>query len=608
MASSGMLLDGERTSGQDVRTQNVTAAMAIANIVKTSLGPIGLDKMLVDEIGDVTITNDGATILQLLDIEHPAAKVLVELAHLQDQEVGDGTTSVVIVAAELLKRANELIKNNIHPTVVMAGYRLAVKEAVKYIKSTLVVSADSLGRENLINAAKTSMSSKIIGSESDFFANLAVNAALAVKITSKDGSKAKCPIGNIHILKSHGKSAIDSELVDGFALNCTRASPAMPTEIRAESASGGTTSNSTSGVDGNSLAAPSGGAASTGTGSVTAEHPDGSAVAAAVSTTEATTAAAPAAASVKIALLDFNLQKHKLQMGVQVVVTDTKQVEEIRQREMDITKEKISKILDAGAKVVLTTKGIDDLCLKYFVEAGAIAVRRVKKEDLKRIAKATGGQIVVTMADMDGNEAFDASNLGECSWVAEERVGDGELLYFRGCKNGQACTVVLRGANEFMLDEMDRALHDSLCVIKRMIESNSLVAGGGAVEAALSIYLDSLATTMSSREQLAVAQFAEALLIIPRTLTINAAHDATELVAKLKAFHHASQTVAEKEGLKYTGLDLTAGAVRDNLAAGVVEPAISKIKSLRFAVEAAVSILRIDDMIKLNPAREQQQR
>lgn len=152
MSSAGMMLDGERTSGMDVRCANVTAAVAIANIVKTSLGPVGLDKMLVDEIGDVTITNDGATILAQLDIEHPAAKVLVELAQLQDQEVGDGTTSVVIVAAELLKRANELVKDKIHPTVVMAGYRMAVKEAVKYIKANLIVNADTLGPENLINA------------------------------------------------------------------------------------------------------------------------------------------------------------------------------------------------------------------------------------------------------------------------------------------------------------------------------------------------------------------------------------------------------------------------------------------------------------------------
>jgi len=506
MSSAGMLLDGERTSGQDVRTQNVTAAMAIANIVKTSLGPVGLDKMLVDEIGDVTITNDGATILAQLDIEHPAAKVLVELAQLQDQEVGDGTTSVVIIAAELLKRANELVKNNIHPTVVMAGYRLALKESVKYIKSNLVVSAETMNRVNLINAAKTSMSSKIIGAEPEFFAEMAVAAALKVK-TERD-NKTKCQIANIHILKSHGQSALNSELVDGYALNCTKASPAMPARLE----------------------------------------------------------------NVKIALLDFNLQKHKLQMGVQVVVTDTKQVEEIRQREMDITKEKIQKIIEAGARVILTTKGIDDLCLKYFVEAGAMAVRRVKKEDLKRIAKATGGSVVVTMADLEGNEAFDASNLGEAAMVSEERVGDGELIYFRGCKTAQACTIVLRGANEFMLDEMDRSLHDSLCVIKRMLESNSLVAGGGAVETALSIYLESFATTLIGREQLAVLQFAEALLVIPRTLTVNAAQDATELVAKLRAQHYLSQVDDSKSNLRFIGLDLVKGEVRDNLLAGVVEP------------------------------------
>jgi T-complex protein 1 subunit alpha len=291
--------------------------------------------------------------------------------------------------------------------------------------------------------------------------------------------------------------------------------------------------------------------------------------------------------------------------SVQVVVTDTKQVEEIRQREMDITKEKIQRILSSGARVILTTKGIDDLCMKYFVEAGAIAVRRVKPEDMKRIAKATGGQVVVTMADLEGDEAFDANALGECSEVSEERVGDGELLYFRGCKNGHACTIVLRGANEFMLDEMDRSLHDSLCVIKRMLESNSLVAGGGAVEAALSIYLEGVATSMGSREQLAVAQFAEALLVIPRTLAVNAAKDATELVAQLRAHHYASQTTDGREDLRFSGLDLTSGVIRDNLAAGVVEPAISKIKSLRFATEAAISILRIDDMIKLNQHKQQ---
>ncbi|CCI40150.1 unnamed protein product [Albugo candida] len=539
------IVEGTRTSGKDVREHNVTAAIAVANIVKSSLGPVGLDKMLVDDIGDITITNDGATILKQLEVEHPAAKVLVELAGLQDQEVGDGTTSVVIIAAELLKRANELVKNKIHPTSIIAGYRLAMREAVKYVKENLSVPVDSLGRSVLVNAAKTSMSSKILGPESELFANMVVDAVTSVKVMG-EGSKGKMtaryPVSAINVLKAHGKSALESELVDGFALNCVRASQGMPTVVK----------------------------------------------------------------NAKIALLDFDLQRYRNQMGVQVVVTDPKELEQIRQREIDITKEKIQKILDAGANVLLTTKGIDDLCLKYFVEAKAMGVRRVKKEDLVRIARATGGQVVLTLADMEGEETFDPANLGEAEVVSEERVGDGELIYIKGCKTSRATTLVLRGANENMLDEMDRTLHDALMVVKRMLESNQLVAGGGAVECALSIYLENYANTLSSREQLAIVEFAEALLIIPKTLAVNAAQDAAELVARLCAQHTKSQSGGSDE-LRFSGLELLEGTVCNNLEAGVVEPAISKIKSLRFATEAAITILRIDDMIKINPKQEPQQ-
>mmetsp|Transcript_31396 Transcript_31396/g.38369 ORF Transcript_31396/g.38369 Transcript_31396/m.38369 type:complete len:567 (+) Transcript_31396:164-1864(+) len=558
MASSQLFLHGSRESGQDVRVGNVTAAVAISNIVKTSLGPVGLDKMLVDDIGDVLITNDGATILQNLEVEHPAARVLVDLAQLQDNEVGDGTTSVVIIAAELLRRGNDLVKNGIHPTTVISGYRTALKAAVAYIKKEMVMSVNELNDEHLISAAKTSMSSKIIGKESDFFAKMAVDAIKSVKMkasateyqapTASNSSKKerfKYPISAIHVLKAHGKSSLESRLVDGFALNAQRAAQGMPTSV-----------SSPSGI-------------------------------------------------VKIAFLDMNLQRHRMAMGVQVVVKDVKEIENIKQREMDITKERINKILDAGANVVLTTKGVDDLCMKYFVEAGVISARRVGKEDMKRLAKATGGKIVVTMADMDGNETFDPTTLGDCKEVKEERVGDGEMLYFYGCKGG-ASTVVLRGANEYMLDEMDRALHDSLCVVKRMLESNTLVAGGGAVEAALSVYLDDYAITLDKREQLAIQEYADALLVIPKTLAVNAAKDSSELVAKLRSMHAKSQKGDKPDKtLQHTGLDLVEGSIRDNIKAGVVEPAISKIKSLRFATEAAITILRIDDRITIE-ARQQQ--
>lgn len=273
----------------------------------------------------------------------------------------------------------------------------------------------------------------------------------------------------------------------------------------------------------------------------------------------------------------------------------------LRHREIEITTERIKKILATGANVILTTKGIDDLCLKLFVEAGAMAVRRCKKEDLKRIAKATGATLTSSLANLDGEETFEASYLGTAEEVVQERISDDECILIRGTKTQSSASVILRGANDYMLDEMERSLHDSLCVVKRTLESGSVVPGGGAVESALSIYLENFATSLGSREQLAIAEFANALLVIPKTLAVNAAKDSTELVSKLRAYHNAALNAGADErerALKWYGLELINGEVRDNLHAGVLEPAMSKIKSLKSATEAAISILRIDDMIK----------
>jgi len=541
---SGLTIMGERESGSDVRSANVTAVMALANILKSSLGPQGLDKMLVDDIGDVTITNDGATILKQLEVEHPAAKVLVDLANLQDTEVGDGTTSVVIIAAELLKRANELVKNQIHPTTIMAGYRIAMRESIKYIQSNLSVKVDTLGDEVLHNVARTSLSSKFVGAESDVFSKIVVDAIKAVKAVGLDG-KTKYPVGQVNVLKSHGQSSRESTLIPvGYAIQMMRGAQEMPSSVK----------------------------------------------------------------DAKIALLDFDLKKYRFGMGVNIVIDNPEELEKVRQKEMDITKDKIQKILDAGANVIMTTKGIDDMAMKYLVEAGVLGLRRVDKKDIRRIAKCTGAQVMLTMATMEGDEAFEASYLGSAEEVCDQRVGDNDFIFIKGCKASKAATILLRGANEFMLEESSRSVHDALCAVSRTLESNSVVPGGGAVETALNLHLEDHARTFDSYEQWAIAEFAEALLTVPKTLAINAALDAIDLLATLRVRHHASQSSQDekKRDYKWYGLDLTNGAVRNSVAAGVLEPMVSKLKSLKFATEAAITILRIDDLIKIAPEPEQE--
>lgn len=439
--------------------------------------------------------------------------------------------------------ANELVKKNIHPTTIISGYLLAKKEACKFIKHHMSIRLADLGDEAITNAAKTSMSSKIIGSESEFFAKMAVDAVMRVKTVDSKG-KAKYPVGAINILKAHGKSARDSELVNGFSLNCVKVSPQMPARIE----------------------------------------------------------------NAKIALLDFDLRKAKMAFGVQVLVDDPTKLEAIRKEESEMTLRKCRMLIKAGANVVLTTGGIDDMASKEFVQNGVLAVRRCTKPDLRKIAKLTGGRLLLTLSDFDGEESVDAETLGSAEMVSEEKVGDGELIYIKGCKTTKAQTIVLRGANDYFLDEVERSLHDAMCIVKRTLESNTLAPGGGAVEAALSVFLEHFSLTLGTRAQLAVGTFAQALLIIPKTLANNGAFDSTELVARLRAYHSAAQKKEGKEMYKYTGLNLEDGEVRNNVKHGVLEPAMAKIKMIRFATEAAVTILRIDDAIKMDKKEDPQSR
>ncbi|KRZ36566.1 T-complex protein 1 subunit alpha, partial [Trichinella pseudospiralis] len=533
---------GKRITGEAVRSHNVTAVKAVANILRSSLGPIGLDKIIVDDVGDLTITNDGATILKLLEVKHPAAKVMIELAQLQDKEVGDGTTSVVILAAEILNYADQLVKQRIHPTSIISGLRVACREAVKYMRDHLSINVDDLGRDCLLCVAKTAMSSKFISVESDFFANMLVDAIEKVKF--QEGSSTKYPVNAVNVLKALGGRCLDSILINGYALNCTVAVQSMPKQLM----------------------------------------------------------------QAKIACLDFSLNAERLKMGITFELNDPRAIDPIIKEEKDIARRRAEKILKAGANVVLLTGGMADFVIEMFVSAGVMAVRRCKKMDLKRIAKATGATLITSMTGLETEESFDASLLGHAEEVVQERICDDELILIKGPKARTSSSIILRGANDFVLDEMERSVHDALCALKRVMESGKVVVGGGTVEAAISVYLENFANSLSSRELLAVAEFASALMVIPRTLAVNSGEDCSDLIAKLRAYHNGYYMNRSDETWRWAGLDVRNGEVIDNKVAGVLEPLESKVKILKFATEAAITILRIDDMIKVDPEERKDRR
>jgi T-complex protein 1 subunit alpha len=473
------------------------------------------------------------------------------------------------MAAELLKRGADLVRSGVHPTSVIAGYRLAAKEGVRFINESLSIPTADLDGDALASVAATTMASKVVGgADGAAFARIVVDALLAVRRDGVGGGPPTYPVKGVTILKALGGAMSDSSLVRGVALTASRCAQGMPTRV----------------------------------------------------------------ARARVACLDMNLQKARMHMGVSVVVTDPKELEAIREREATIARDRVKALLDAGANVVLTTKGIDDLCAKYFVEAGALAARRVPKDDLKRVARATGAVIVSTLADDAGGETFDPAWLGSADEVVEESVAGDDVLVIRsGCggANGASpaasprvasadaspptsvgggsggATIILRGANDYLLDEMERAVHDALCAVRRVLECGAVVPGGGAVEAGLSVHLESFATSLGSREQLAIAEAADAVLAVPKALAVNAARDGADLVAKLRAYHAAAQTQPGKARLARSGLDLEAGAVRDSVEAGVLEPAIAKVNALRFAAEAAITLLRVDDLIRVAPTGEE---
>ncbi|MEX2703387.1 MAG: thermosome subunit beta [Candidatus Baldrarchaeota archaeon] len=511
----------QRTVGRDAMRANIMAARVIAEAIRTSLGPRGMDKMLVDSLGDVVITNDGATILKEIDVQHPAAKMMVEVAKAQDDEVGDGTTTAVVIAGELLKKAEELLDQNIHPTIIVEGYKKAADEACKILDEiALTTTPDNY--DILVKIGKTALNSKAVAGAKDLFAKIAVDAIK--QIVEKRDEKLFADIELVGILKKQGKSLLETELVSGIVIDKEVVHPGMPKRVT----------------------------------------------------------------NAKIALVNAPLEIEKTEFDAEIRITDPTQMKAFLEEEQRMLREMVEKIKASGANVLFCQKGIDDVAQHFLAKAGILAVRRVKKSDMEKLAKATGGKIVTSIDDLT------PEHLGEAGLVEEVKIGEDKIVYVRDCKHPKAVSVVIRGGSEHVVDEAERALHDALCVVRDVIEDGKYVAGGGAPEIEVAKRLREYAQQIGGREQLAIEAFADAIEIIPKTLAENAGHDPLDIIVQLRERH------AKPDGVWY-GVDVFEGKVVDMLERGVLEPLRVKKQAIRSASEAAQMILRIDDIIASKP-------
>ena len=503
----------QRTAGREAQRSNIMAAKAVAGAVRTTLGPKGMDKMLVDTMGDVVITNDGVTILKEMDIEHPAAKMMVEIAKTQDAEVGDGTTTAVVLAGELLKQAEGLLDQEIHPTVIAAGYRAAADKSMEILKG-IAVKVSAKDKELLIKIATTAMTGKGSQSARDELAELAVKAVQAV--VDEDGS---VDTDNITVEKKVGGGITDSELVHGMVIDKDRLHPNMPKKVT----------------------------------------------------------------KAKIALLNAAIEIEKTEVDAKIEITSPDQLQAFLDQEETMLKGMVDNITSTGANVVFCQKGIDDLAQHFLAKAGLYTVRRVKKSDMEKLARATGGRIVTSIHDLTAND------LGKAGLVEERKIGDEKMTFVEECDNPKSVSIILRGGTEHVVDELDRAMEDALRVVGVVIEDKMLVPGGGAPEVELALRLREYAATVGGREQLAIEAFADSMEVIPKTLAENAGLDQIDSLVALRSKH--------EKGVKSAGLDMDTGEPVDMLKLGVVEPLRVKTQAINSAAEAAVMILRIDDVI-----------
>ncbi|UCD14750.1 MAG: TCP-1/cpn60 chaperonin family protein [Thermoplasmatales archaeon] len=506
----------KREKGKGAQTNNIMAARAISDAVKSTLGPKGMDKMLVDSMGDVVVTNDGATILKEIDVEHPAAKMIVEVAKSQDEECGDGTTTAVILTGELLKYAGELLEQNIHPTVICGGFKLAADKAVEVLnKMSIPIKAGD--KKTLTDIAITSMASKGASGEKELLADVVVDAV--TNIAEKINGKTYVDLDNIQIQKKQGGGIANTEIIKGIILDKERVHEGMPKQVK----------------------------------------------------------------KAKIALVNAALEVKKTEVDARIQIQDPTQLQAFLDEEEGMLRKMVERVKKSGANVLVCQKGIDDIAQHFLAKDGIYSVRRAKKSDMEKLSKATGAKIV---ANLDG---LTAKDLGYAGNVEEKKIGDDKMTFVTDCKNPKAVSLLIRGTTEHVVDELERGIHDALSVVKVALEDSKMTPGGGAAATAVAMALRDYSPSVGGREQMAIDAFANAIEVVPKTLSENAGLDPIDMMLEVRRAH--------KTGKKFAGINVLKGKVDDMLKNKVIEPLRVSLQEIEASSEAATMILRIDDVI-----------
>ncbi|KAF3822962.1 hypothetical protein GH733_010398 [Mirounga leonina] len=506
----------KRESGRKVQSGNINAAKTIADIIRTCLGPKSMMKMLLDPMGGIVMTNDGNAILREIQVQHPAAKSMIEISRTQDEEVGDGTTSVIILAGEMLSVAEHFLEQQMHPTVVISAYRKALDDMISTLKK-ISTPVDTSNRDMMLNIINSSITTKAIGRWSSLACNIALDAVRTVQF-EENGRKEIDIKKYARVEKIPGGIIEDSCVLRGVMINKDVTHPRMRRYIK----------------------------------------------------------------NPRIVLLDSSLEYKKGESQTDIEITREEDFTRILQMEEEYIQQLCEDIIQLKPDVVITEKGISDLAQHYLMRANITAIRRVRKTDNNRIARACGARIA------SRPEELREDDVGTGAGVLEiKKIGDEYFTFITDCKDPKACTILLRGASK---EEVERNLQDAMQVCRNVLLDPQLVPGGGASEMAVAHALTEKSKAMTGVEQWPYRAVAQALEVIPRTLIQNCGASTIRLLTSLRAKH-------TQENCETWGVNGETGTLVDMKELGIWEPLAVKLQTYKTAVETAVLLLRIDDIV-----------